>query len=373
MNARTLVHSPTTVPENPTLYWVLWFCGIGIIITLLSIAWLKWNSLLFGDGALTFNTGPTCLVLAVMFVVLSINQVDVDEIAGALCYGKALKRLKAGPQFAPFLLMQIKKEGRTVREFQCPDEPENVFKGQDDQPLTREGMSRPIRVITKAPEPGKGSTEILDTQMTLVISFVFQYVVSDILNFRANFGTDEVVRIQLRDIGEVTVAEDATMKTTSEFIRGLKELNERLVVQVQERFQNSGITILSARLISPDVSHDVSKELANIAAARAKAEQKVITAGAERAEFLLHGEGKAGAEKSMLVARAEGSQELMKALKIDGNAVIASEAVRALSDKTDVLVVGAEGGMRDVMGLVKGAQSALGSARPTKPAKGVPA
>jgi hypothetical protein len=73
----------------------------------------------------------------------------------------------------------------------------------------------------------------------------------------------------------------------------------------------------------------------------------------------------------MLFARAEGSKKLMGALGIDGNAVIASEAVRALSDKTDVIVVGAESGMRDVMGLVKGAQSALGSAKPTKPAKGV--
>ena len=52
---------------------------------------------------------------------------------------------------------------------------------------------------------------------------------------------------------------------------------------------------------------------------------------------------------------------MMTALGVDGNAVLASEAVRELSSKTDTLVVGAEGGMRDVMSLVKGAQNALKS------------
>ena len=57
----------------------------------------------------------------------------------------------------------------------------------------------------------------------------------------------------------------------------------------------------------------------------------------------------------------------MDALKVKGDIVLATEAVRGLSDKTDVLIVGAESGMRDVMGLVKGAQGALG----TKTKKGV--
>jgi len=69
----------------------------------------------------------------------------------------------------------------------------------------------------------------------------------------------------------------------------------------------------------------------------------------------------------LLTAQANGRKVIMDALKVKGDIVLATEAVRGLSDKTDVLIVGAESGMRDVMGLVKGAQSALG----TKTKKGV--
>ena len=58
---------------------------------------------------------------------------------------------------------------------------------------------------------------------------------------------------------------------------------------------------------------------------------------------------------------------MKEALGVTGEAIMAGEAVRGLSDKTDVLVVGAESGMRDVMGLVKGAQSALEAGKGVRP------
>ena len=44
-------------------------------------------------------------------------------------------------------------------------------------------------------------------------------------------------------------------------------------------------------------------------------------------------------------------------LEVGGDAVLASEAVRGILGDTDVILAGGEGGMGDVMRLVKGAQS----------------
>lgn len=359
MNANTTSgRSPADVPEHPELYWPILFGGMAIIAIMLIIALTTWSSLLFDGLGITFNSGPTAIVFVIIYLVLSFKEVRADEVAGAYHYGKALVRLNSGPHFAPFGLMQILKAPRTVQEFQCPGEPETIQKGDDKVPL-EPGMVRPIRAVTRAPKASE--KDLLDTQMTLEVSFVVQYAITDILDYKANFGSKEEIEKQLRDIGEVTIVEDITQNTPASFINTLPDINEKLAGQVKKRFKNSGIKVVSVRLISPDITHDVSKALANIPIARAEAKQVEIKAGGEQVRLTREGDGKASAELAMLNARAEGQKRMMKQLKVGGEVIIAAEAVRGLSDKTDVLVVGAEGGMRDVMGLVKGAQSTLNS------------
>jgi len=353
---------PANVTENPRLYYCLWIAGVAIIVVLLLVSWVAWDKELYKDFGITFNGGSTFALLAVTYLALSLKGVGANEVAGAFFYGKALVRLNSGLHFVPFILMQVKKESRTIQEFQCPGEPEKVFKGDDKEALP-DGMIRPIRVVTRAPDPNSKSEEILDTQMSFVVSFVFQYAVYDVFDYIANFGTLETVHIQLRDIGEATVAEYATEKTASKFIEGVPETNQKLGVKVQERFQNSGVKIISARLVSPDITHDVSSALAGIPIARATAKQTKIKADGEEVRLTKEGAGKAAAELSWLSAQAEGLKKIRTELEISGETVLAAEAVRGLSDKTDVIVVGAEGGMKDVMGLVKGAQSALNAGK----------
>ncbi len=351
--------SPAAVHIHNKLY--MWLLGIGafVVLVLLTVAYARWDTLLFEDVlGLTFNGGPTVLLICGIFLVLSLAVVGADEVAGAFFYGKALKKLDSGLHIVPFGLMQVVRAPRTVQQFQCPDEPERVFKG-DDRDQLPQGMVRAIRAVTR--EPTADEKGILDVQMTLDINFVVQYAIEDIFAYVANFGTVTNIEKQLRDIGEITVAEDITRNTPSSFIRNLPKSNKKLIITVIKRFMHSGVRVISVRLISPDVSHKVSSELANIPVERAKAQQTVIKAEADKSKRIKERQGDAVGELAWLKAQAEGRKKIKDDLEVDGDAVLASEAVRGILKETDVILAGGEGGMKDVMAFVKGAQSAFSS------------
>lgn len=351
--------SPTGVLVHLELYKTLFFCGGAIILSLLVFALAKWNDLLFGGFGITFNGGPTAGLFMAIYLALSLKEVKANDISGAFFYGRALKPLAPGLHFLPFGLMQLASAPRTVQEFQCPGEPEKVFKGDDKDPLP-EGMVRPIRVVTRA--PAEDEKDMLDVRMTLDINFIIQYAIIDIFDYVANFGSTDEVERQLRDIGEATVSEQTTQKTPAGFITDLKKVNERLRTKTQDRFKNSGVHIISARLISPDITHKVSSAFAKIPIALAEAKEAEFRAEGERIKRTKEGEGAAAAKLLMLTAEAEGRKKIMDALGVDGNAVLASEAVNGILDKTDVLVMG-QSGTTDAIGLVKAAQSALNSGK----------
>lgn len=348
---------PANVVPDPELYRVLFYCGIVAIVTMTVITGMLWGSLFFGDY---FDGGQTALLFLVMYILLSFKEVRANEVGAAFCYGKALQVIPSGSHFVPFGLMQIKKGPRTVQEFQCPSEPEKVQKTGDEVPL-QEGMVRPIRVVTGGPKDSKAG-DLLNTRMTLTLSFFVQWAITDVLDYTSNYGDSAQVEKQVRDIGEAILAEIAVANSPASFIDNLLKTNRRLAEGMDKRFENSGVHIIAARLLSPDISRGVSTALANIPKVRAEAEQAKITSEGEKTRLTNEGAGKAAAELAMLTAKADGRKKMMDALGVDGNAVLASEAVNGILDKTDVLVMG-QGGTTDAMGLVKAAQSALNSGK----------
>ena len=277
--SKSTSRNPANVSLDQKFYWVLWVSGVIIIAGILFVAWMMWNVQLFNKFDIIFDGGSTMILIATVYLAFSLKGVRADEVAGAFCYGKALVRLVSGLHFVPFGLMQIAKASRTVQEFQCPGEPEKVFKGDDSEVLPL-GMVRPIRAVTRAPS-GK-EKDILDARMTLVVNFVIQYAVIDIFDYIANFGSKEYIEGQMRDIGEVTIVEDVTQNTPSSFIKNLPEINKKLAKEIKDRFKNSGVKIISVRLISPDISHKVSTALANIPIARAEARQMEFRAEGQK-------------------------------------------------------------------------------------------
>lgn len=348
---------PANVVPDPELYRVLFYCGIVAIVTMTVVTGLLWGSLFFGDY---FDGGQTALIFLMMYILLSFKEIRANEVGAAFCYGKALQVLPSGLHFVPLWLMQIKKGPRTVQEFQCPGEPEKVQKTGDEVPL-KEGMVRPIRVVTGGPHKDK-TGDFLNTRMTLSLSFFVQWAITDVLDYTSNYGDSALVEKQVRDIGEAILAETAVNHSPASFIDDLLAINALLAQGMDERFENSGVHIIAARLISPDISRGVSIALANIPTVRAEAEQAKVKSEGEKTKLTNEGAGRSAARLSMLTAEAEGRKKMMDALGVDGDAVLASEAVNGILDKTDVLVMG-QGGATDAMGLVKAAQSALNSSK----------
>ncbi|MHB8860113.1 MAG: SPFH domain-containing protein [Minisyncoccota bacterium] len=346
--------SPANVPADKDLYWMLWWSGLAIVGILLLVA-AAMHGMSFKVGKVDFDGGLTALEAAVFYVILSFKVAPADTNAGAYCYGKALVRIPSGLHFIPCLLMQLEPRSRLVQEFQCPGEPEKVFRGHDDEPLP-DGMVRPVRVVTR--EPKEGETSILDAQMTLIVSFVVQYVITDVFDFIANFGDSKQVEKQVRDIGEIILAEVASTTTPAGFIKKLPQTNESLITKMVDRLNHLGIKIISVRMISPDVSKAVSTALAGIPEERAKAEQVKIRAAGEEVRLTKEGVGNAAAKQAMLFAEAIGRKKMATELEVTGQEVLAAETASTLANAGTV-VVGAGGGMQDLMGVVKAAQIAL--------------
>lgn len=357
MASTSVQNNPATITPNSSLYWVLMVLGIGALMALCFTAW-KSLGVLFHEEV--FDAGQIEFVIAATYLALSFKQVGADEVGAAFFYGKALVTLGSGPHFIPFLLMQIRKGPRTVQEFQCPDEPEKVQKTDDGVPL-QEGKVRPIRVVTGGAISAK-QDDILNTRMTLTLSFFVRWCVADVLYYASYYGSKEEVEKQVRDIGEAVLAEIAVSHSPASFIDDLKKINDILAKDVGDRFKQSGVKIITTRLISPDITHSVSGALAGIAQTAAEARQVAIRAEGEMTKLIKEGEGRAAAIKAKLLAEAEGRRAMVDALGVDGNAVLASEAVEGILAQTDVLVMG-QGGTTDAMCLVKAAQSALNSGK----------
>lgn len=351
--------TPADVREDETLYTKLWWAGFAFNITLVLLA-IPCSFVTVGSGVFTMHLGTMVLMGACAYLWLSLKTVGADEIGGALFYGKALKKLSSGLHFAPWGLMQVRPAPSTVRQFQGPGEPEDVQK-TDDSVALEPGKVRPIRAVTRAPLDSEN--RILDAQMTLMLGFVIQYQIVDIFDFLRNYGTVEEVERQLRDIGETLLGEEASRNTPNSFIEKLRRLNKSLTKRTVERFQNSGVNIVSTRVNSPDVSHSVSSDLAGIPSAHAKAEQVKAASTGRRVQLINEGQGAAQAEKDLLIARAEGRKKMMDDLKVSGDAVLASEAAREVLKETDVLMLGGESGVADVMKIMKGAQTALNTGK----------
>ncbi len=355
--------SPANVQENKGLYWRLWIASMTVIVVMMTFAPKIWGHTLFDNFGITFNGGPTMILVVLVYLALSLREVSADEVSAAFSYGKALVSLPSGLHFVPFGLMQVRKGPRTVQEFQCPGEPEKVQKTDDAIPL-ESGMVRPIRVVTGGSKGNKN--EILDTRMTLTVSFFVQWAITDILDYASNYGSSVRIEEQVRDIGEAILAEVATAHTPASFIADLPGINKHLTTNVGKRFKNSGVRIISTRLISPDISHEVSTALADIPKARVLAAQMAIKAEGDKTRLVKEGAGKASAELALLKARAEGQKKMRDDLEVDGKDILASEAVRGILAQTDVLVMGGDG-MKDAMGLVKAAQSAFNSNKGATP------
>ncbi len=356
------------VEVHPGLYKALIYATLGAYGVLLLVAIATWNITPIPH----LNIGFPIIAIVVAHFCSSWGAVQTDEWAALYFYGRALRQLKSGPYFMPRGLMQIVKVPKGLKQAQAPGEPEEIFHGDDKEPLpimpNGKQMVRPIRVTTRAPK--EGETGHLDVQMTYEWSFYYQYQVLDLFQFIATVGSFEEASRLIRDTGEATLNEFASDMTVNGMIVNLKQINQALDNRIRELVNAWSMQVYEVKALAPNLSHGLATALRNLPIARLEAEQAETAGKGARRRMEEEGAGAAAARAAMLQAEATGREQFLKAeanglkakkdaLDISGEDILVGEVASDALKHADSLMVGAGDGVRDLLGMVKAGASVL--------------
>lgn len=313
-NTPTQTNSPATIadrPVRPELYWIILGAWVFILLIAIRVSWI---------------IDPTVFeivtALMVIWIAMSIRIINFNRTIGLLGLEMPIANTRPGPKVIPWLLMRVLEYPADIQQRQFPGNPEEVFKGDDKDPLP-ERMYRPLRITTGTPDPK--DTGILDIQATVEVLFYLRVRIVGALQFHLKYGDIEGFWSQMRDTGQTTLAEKfSRAKGLGALISQLPEIMETLNAEYKRDLADGGVDVVESGLDSPDLSKRLSEALRDLGVARSEGEQV-------RTKITQEGLGRAAAEAALITQTSE-------ALK---NASPAAQAAyvgsRVLGDKTTIL------------------------------------
>ena len=310
--------------SNPRLYWgsIIAFAALVLILSIIGVL-MSLSGNIFGYGL---------IFAAVVWLGLSIRVLELEDIGGVTLFGIALKNVSSGPTLVPNGLQRLRLYKRTVQQRQFPGDKEEIFGGDDKDPLPP-GMVRPLRIMTGEPED---VNSVLDIQMAVELQYYLRIQISDPLKFALQFGDLEEFWRQIRDTGDrVLTRKISQIPGVGVLIQEISNLMEDMTKKFEEIAKKGGVTIVETGLNSPDITHSLSKAVRDIGITRAQATATKVAAEAEKVRLTEEGEGRAAAEAILI----EKISEKLETAGEAAQAVYIGE--RGLGDKTTIL--GTEG------------------------------
>lgn len=244
----------------------------------------------------------------IIYLVLSLKKVNIDEIGAILFFGQPEYEIPSGLFLVPFGFFSINKDSRLIIEDQYPGDPEIVDKTSSD--TLAPGKVYPIRVTHAAPT-GKPAGP-LDVQMTTEVSISARYRIKrgSYLEFLETIGDMEKVRTAIRDTIESEVKKQFAARTASVTLGEQKEIEDKIRDSVVLLTDSWGIEVVTIQIVDIDLGKTVNERLRNVPAAKLAKEAKITDAEAEREKLILEGQGRADAEKTFRFAVAAGAKKL---------------------------------------------------------------
>lgn len=343
--------------EYPKLYKVAIRISFAFIALLCILSYLSWE-ITVSFLEIEWDIGALLLLASVLYVLMSLEVIKTNERVGLTMFGRPVILLEPGLYYVPWILLQMVKYPRTVIQAQFPGEPEHVIKGDDAvfsqtyaklSPEERKTFVRPIRITTAHPKNDSALKDApLNAQMTIEVSFVVRFLIVNVFNFSANIENIESAIRQIRDTGEALLSISISKRTTAEVVEKLQEIKDELEEATKKATKTWGVVIESVSILSPDINHKVAEGLRDATAARATKLKTTTDAEAERDKRRLHGEGDAAAMKAV-----------QKATGVSGKDILVAETAKAAFGNGNIVLAGAQSGVRDVMSSVLGASAAL--------------
>jgi len=297
----------------------------------------------------------------------------------------------------PRFILTLTITNRNYRDVRFPGHPDKIFRisaeaqrtsPTGDMPPADSKQVRPIYVTTGEPtltpderkERKTGIENPLDEQLNVEVAYFVRYRPNQehggIFRLIRNIGgirgktaaeTQEVIVNLLQEQSERDIKSILTQQTYATTVENWALVNEVFALKLQQNILRLGIQIdpRGAGLDDANPSRGTNEAQMEVARERFRRNQTVIKADGEGKRIVTLGRSNAEADKLRLEALAKGYEKIKAGLGVDGDAVIASETVKAaLSEKTDTLVLGT-GGIEQLFGLVKAGQNMLEKNKPT--------
>ncbi len=380
-----------------------------IVIAYLALQVVLALYLYFGVGILTevsltegfkIYPGLMALILQGIHLAASLKVVKVDDLPGIDLFGRPLFEPKSGLYVVPLFILTLTTMNRNYLDVRFPGPADKIFRvstgvqvqhpGGDMPPVDSEQV-RPIFVTTGEPtltpqedkERKAGNWNPLDEQLNIEIAYFVRYRPNQdhggIFRLIRNIGgirgksadeTKKVIENLLQEQSERDIKSVITQQTYATVVENWALVNRVFALKLQQSVLRLGIQVdpRGAGLDDANPSHETNESQMEVARERFRRNQAIIKADGQGKAIVTLGRSNAEAEKLRLKALAEGYEKIKTDLGVDGDAVIASETVKAaLSEKTDTLVLGT-GGIEQLFGLVKAGQNVLERNKPAAPA-----
>lgn len=357
---------------------------VGLIIGSWALTLLLWAIPAFTSldawgisfGGFTLAYGFVLWVPITLYIIASIRVVQTYERGGIMVLEKPVKEVEPGLQFVPLTVCELQTYPINPQQSQFPGEPEDIFKGDDDQTLPQ-GKVRAIRATTHAAKAGEkcktflvkdddgeviGSelrpvegfihdNDHLNVQKTIEVTFfvIWKVMPGNFFRFYLNIPGEtwedkmKFVEGQIRDSAETDLVEQIAKHTLGEVLFDIEGINRALTWHVQENLKAFGIEILEARMQNPDISKKLNAALQSIAEARATREKTRTDAEAERYRLEQIGEGEAAQIRAREKAKGEGQRAAADAMSMDPAEYRAGEVAEDALKDNSTFVIGAEG------------------------------
>jgi regulator of protease activity HflC (stomatin/prohibitin superfamily) len=309
----------------------LWYSIVSVVLLVADIIFISMK--ISFDSANIWNLGWTILSLQIVHAILSLRIVDPKTKGVVVVLGDPKYPVNSGLVLVPFGIAWLEKMPGTIIQIQIPAEPEKIDRSNDDKKTLAPGMFWPIRVTTGFEEVAiknfPDHTDLIKAdplrkRMTIEVTGYTRIRISDPVNFLRNIGSEERLREQVRDTFESTIRVEFGRRTPGLILTHLREINGAIQATLRRTFNRPdwGLSVESAQLVEKDLTHTLNTALrdastTDIKLTQAETDKRIVVIKSEgdKIKLINDGEGNAAAEKSMLLARAEGLLKMAEVAK----------------------------------------------------------
>lgn len=366
-----------------------WSTVIAVYIAIILITFTFWPTENSADPV-------TGTMLTILFHFLaSWRMVGATELGAILFFGKPLYPVDQGLRFVPWLVCQLSKETRLLKQYELPTEPEKIFRGPRNEPevvpenLRKEGFRPPIRITfagiseeaavkteeTKkvdtgaTPKEGAASAGVkteskgrvavddpLQERVTAETPIVVWLRIVDYIRFLTTIGDIDEARKQMEDAAVKVLSQHFPKITVAEAFKEKEKYDKEVLDGLKIKTASWGVEVDDAAVKNILLSHELSIELQKIAEARAK-----------KRRDKLEGEGAGAKEQGTLDGRTAGLVKMKRDLAVSGHAVLAAETARGITSNPGqkTVIVGAAG-IQELLGVVVAAGKTLETVKDEK-------